>query len=181
MSLRHALLGLLAAQPQTGYGLLKHFQGSLNYVWPAQHSQIYPELARLAATGLIRVAGRGPRASKTYEVTPAGVVELRRWLAETTPQSGRSEAMLRVFFLWLLDTDDAEAYLAWEAATQRRLLDELERIRGSGEPTDRKQRAYRLAREAGIATTRARIDWAEWARHEVQRWDNERPGPGAAS
>jgi DNA-binding PadR family transcriptional regulator len=171
MSLRHALLGLLAAQPQTGYGLLKHFQGSLNYVWPARHSQIYPELARLAAAGLIRVAGTGPRASKTYEVTPQGVAELRRWLAETTPQRGRSEAMLRVFFLWLLDTDDAAAYLEWEAATQSRLLDELERIRESGEPVDRKQRAYRLALEAGIATTRARVEWARWAREEVLRWD----------
>ena len=106
-----------------------------------------------------------------------GVAELRRWLVETTPQRGRSDALLHVFFLWLLETDDAAAYLESEASTQGRLLDELEGIKESSDPTDRKQRAYRLALEAGIATTRARIEWAEWARDEVRRWDDERPGP----
>ena len=47
MSLRHALLGLLADRPYSGWQLLKHFEGSLAYAWPALHSQIYPELARL--------------------------------------------------------------------------------------------------------------------------------------
>src|SRR5436190_2084493 len=89
-------------------------------------------------------------------------------LLAAQPQSGRSEAMLRVFFLWLLDTGDAVAYLEWEAVTQSRLLEELERIKESGEPVDRKQRAYRLALEAGIATTRARVEWARWAREEVR-------------
>ena len=46
-TLGHALLGLLAEGPRTGYALLKHFEQSLAYAWPASHSQIYPELARL--------------------------------------------------------------------------------------------------------------------------------------
>ena len=51
MALRYALLGALADQPRTGYALLKHFEQSLAYAWPASHSQIYPELARLLADG----------------------------------------------------------------------------------------------------------------------------------
>src|SRR5438093_632739 len=48
MSLRHALLGLLADHPMTGYDLTRTFDRSLANVWPASHSQIYPELARLS-------------------------------------------------------------------------------------------------------------------------------------
>ena len=61
MALRYALLGALADQPRTGYALLKHFQQSLAYAWPASHSQIYPELARLLAD----VVGEGDRSGRT--------------------------------------------------------------------------------------------------------------------
>ena len=93
MSLRHALLGALADHPRTGYELLKHFEQSLAYAWPASHSQIYPELARLLADGLIEQAAIGPRGSKTYAVTDDGVAEVRRWLRETEPsRTVRNEA-----------------------------------------------------------------------------------------
>ena len=71
MALRYALLGALADQPRTGYALLKHFEQSLAYAWPASHSQIYPELARLLDDGLIEQTGSGARNSKTYAVTDA--------------------------------------------------------------------------------------------------------------
>src|SRR5580765_3068336 len=108
MALRYALLGALADQPRTGYALLKNFEQSLAYAWPASHSQIYPELARLLDEGLIEQTGSGARNSKTYAVTEAGLADVRRWLLETTPDRRvRSEAALRGFFLWLLDTDEA--------------------------------------------------------------------------
>ena len=46
MSLRHALLGLLAEGPASGYDLARRFQEGLNSVWPAQHPQIYSELEK---------------------------------------------------------------------------------------------------------------------------------------
>ena len=45
-------------------------------VWPAQHSQIYPELAKLAAEGLIAQTGEGARGRKVYETTPAASTTL---------------------------------------------------------------------------------------------------------
>jgi DNA-binding PadR family transcriptional regulator len=165
MSLRHALLGFLADQPRTGYSLLKHFQGSVGYAWPAGQGQIYPELHRLREDGLIRQRETGPRNSKTYEVTDAGLAELRRWLRETEPSRAvRNESLLRVFFLWLLEPAEREAYLRKEVEHQRRLLAELERIEREEPPPQRqKERAYRLALERGIATTRAVLEWAEQA------------------
>ena len=128
-TLGHALLGLLAERPRTGYGLLKHFEQSLAYAWPASHSQIYPELAKLLAAGLIREGETLPRGGRPYEITPAGLDEVRRWLRETEPsRTVRSEATLRLFFLWLLEADDAEAYLRGEAKLSRAVLAELEAI-----------------------------------------------------
>ena len=103
-TLAHALLAVLAEGPRTGYALLKHFDQSLAYAWPASHSQIYPELAKLLAAGLIREGEPLPRGGRPYELTEAGLEEVRRWLRETEPgRAVRSEASLRVFFLWLLE------------------------------------------------------------------------------
>ena len=115
MSLRYALLGLLADRPYNGWQLLKNFEGSLAYAWPALHSQIYPELARLREAGLIEQTGEGPRGAKEYSLTAAGRAEIERWLLETTPsRNTRDEALLRVFFLWLLDTEEAAEAVADE-------------------------------------------------------------------
>ena len=43
MSLRYAVLGLLARRPSTGYELTQTFDRSLRTSWHARHSQIYPE------------------------------------------------------------------------------------------------------------------------------------------
>ncbi len=170
MSLRHALIGVLADEPRTGYGLLKHFEQSLAYAWPASHSQIYPELARLLAKGLIRQTGAGPRGARVYEATPDGLDEVRRWMRTEPDRRVRSDAALRIFFLWLLDPGEAAVFLAAERDRFRTLLAELERIEAEEEPRTPKQRAYRVALVGGLLTLRARIEWAEWALREVEAW-----------
>ena len=86
MSLRYALLALLTAQPMTGYDLAKSFGGSVGHVWQAPDSQIYPELRRMHADGLLDAEDVrwGRAGTKTqYSITAAGVADLRRWM--TTP------------------------------------------------------------------------------------------------
>jgi DNA-binding PadR family transcriptional regulator len=163
MSLRHALLGLLAERPRTGYALLKHFEESIDYVWSARHSQIYPELARLREQGLIRQSASGPRGSKTYEITAAGRKEVRRWLRDTSPErTARSDPLLRVFLLWLLEPDERQAFLRRELEHNRTYLGELEQL-GEGEPANATEQSFRFALEHGLRATRARIQWLEWA------------------
>lgn len=82
MSLRHALLAILTAKPMTGYDLVKYFDGTINYVWSAPHSQIYPELRRMERDGLldVKIVPRGERAEKrVYEINEEGLGELRSW------------------------------------------------------------------------------------------------------
>jgi DNA-binding PadR family transcriptional regulator len=164
MALRYALLGAIAEQPRTGYELLKHFEQSLAYAWPASHSQIYPELARLRDEGLIEQTGAGARNSKTYAVTGAGLEAVRRWLRETEPDRRvRSDGALRIFFLWLLEPDEAGAKLSQEGAYWRGQLRELERIRERPRGPGRKEQAFGIALEGGIRAIEARLEWLTWA------------------
>jgi PadR family transcriptional regulator AphA len=181
MSLRNALLGLLAEHPMSGYDLTKTFDGSLGYVWSASHSQIYPELARLKEAGLIEQTEEGPRGRKAYSITEAGLAEVRRWLAESEPErGGRDEPFLRVFFLWLLEPEQALAYVRREGEVHRGLLAEYEEIADSWHPATPAERSFRICLEAGIRHERALLEWARWAESELAGSKRQRHQPRPA-
>lgn len=74
-TLSYALIGALSTKSRTGYELAQHMRTPIAYMWAAQHSQIYPELNRLADAGLIAgtvIPGRGPRNTKRYAITDSG-------------------------------------------------------------------------------------------------------------
>jgi DNA-binding PadR family transcriptional regulator len=107
MSLRYAVLGLLAQHPSTGYELTQRFDRSLNNAWHASHSQIYPELGKLHEAGLIEVVGEGARNSRTYDITAQGRDELRHWLVDVEPnRAQRNEGAVRFFLTLVLDPED---------------------------------------------------------------------------
>jgi DNA-binding PadR family transcriptional regulator len=170
-TLGHALLGLLAAHELTGYELTQTFDISLAHVWSASHSQIYPELAKLQAAGLIRHTESGPRGSKRYSATDEGRAQVQGWLRQPPePQSARTERLLRVFFLWMLAPDEARTYLRAEAARHREQLAEYDAIAeqipaGASAPVQ----WSRISLEAGIRHERAMAEWAEWAAEAVPR------------
>ena len=164
MSLRHALLGALADQPRSGYELLKHFEQSLAQAWPASHSQIYPELGRLLSEQLIEQTAAGARGSKTYALTDTGLAEVRRWLRETEPDRRvRNDALLRMFFLWLLEPDEAREHLERERAYWQGILAELRETEAKPPGQTRKERAFRLSLEGGIRMVESRVHWLDWA------------------
>jgi DNA-binding PadR family transcriptional regulator len=163
VSLRFALLGLLAECPMSGYELTKTFEGPAN-VWSARHSQIYPELARLLADGLIREHERGGRNRKTYAITNEGLRAVRGWLTQTEPdRTVRDDSFLRVFFLWLVPNAQAEAYLRQELEYHRTKLARYEAMAEGWHSTDPAERSNRIALQAGILHERALAEWAEWA------------------
>jgi PadR family transcriptional regulator, regulatory protein AphA len=157
---------LLAERPMSGYDLAKCFDESLAQVWSAGHSQIYPELARLKAAGLIEDADDEPgsRGRKVYRVTGEGVAEVRRWLLETEPDPNpRNEARLRMFFLWVLDPNDVRAYIRRQGEIHRETLARYEAVARTVVPKSPAQRAARVALHAGIRQERAMAEWADWA------------------
>lgn len=151
----------------SGYELTKTFDRSLRHVWPAKHSQIYPELARLQARGLIKQVGDGPRGRKTYGVTDTGRAELRRWLTETTPdRTERSESFLRLFFLWTLDVDEAVSYLREEIEWHWAGLQEYEAIDRAG-TAEGFGPWGRVPIGLGLRYKEMMIDYLEWAIEEL--------------
>ncbi len=127
MSLRHALLGLLAEEPASGYDLTRKFERVLQrYAWHAKNSQIYPELNQLARDGLIGVVEEGPRGRRTYAITDAGRTELRRWMRNPPDIfTVRNEFVLRLFLLPVLDPAEVRAALSLLAAQSQAAQAEL--------------------------------------------------------
>lgn len=173
MPLTHALIGLLAVEPRSGYELTKAFDADLGrYAWQAGHTSIYPELNRLAERGLIEVTHEGARGSRTYAATDAGRAELRDWLL--TPSRGakvRNEPVLRMFLLSALEPADALVVLRRIAGDAAGGVAELRRVReeaGPGVPAG-PDGFGQLAAEFGVRQFEAVHDWALWAIEQLEQ------------
>ncbi|GGO79674.1 PadR family transcriptional regulator [Nocardioides deserti] len=156
MSLRHAVLGLLARSPSTGYELTRRFDLSLRTAWHAQHSQIYPALAKLEEAGMVEVVARGARNSKTYDITDAGREELERWLVLEEPdRSQRNESALRLFLGQLLAPDERRTVFDRDLAYVEQQDRELRALRDALEPDE----PFAAQVDLGLRTNRVLIDW----------------------
>ena len=165
MSLRYAVLGLLARRPSTGYELTQTFDRSLRSSWHARHSQIYPELAKLETADLVEVVGHGARRSKTYAITEAGRAELRQWLVEAEPdRSQRSESGLRLFLTPLLDPADRQTTYQRDLAHVDQELATLEQVRTEVR-TAPEPEAFAPQVELGI---RINTVIRDWLREQIQ-------------
>ncbi|KUL40411.1 PadR family transcriptional regulator [Streptomyces sp. NRRL F-4489] len=169
MSLRHAVLGLLSESPASGYDLMKLFNASLANVWPATQSQVYGELNKLTAAGLVEVAAEGPRGRKEYAITDDGLAELRHWLTEVPPAGQqRHDGLLRVFFLGNLTPLEARTFLLTQAESAAHARAGYERMDDATAWDDEMISVYgRIALEYGLRITAAVEDWARWAADEV--------------
>jgi DNA-binding PadR family transcriptional regulator len=158
VSLRHALLAMLADRPKSGYELTKEFDREMGNVWAARHSQIYPELAKLLAAGLIELEDEGPRGRKSYRITPAGRDEAIAWLRNGGDRTVRNEALLKMFFLELLAPDEQRALLRRELAYFAERLAYYQGLPAGTNP---------VKIELGSRYNQAMIDWLEYALGQV--------------
>ncbi len=130
-TLRYAVLGLLNRKDMTGYELTREFNSSLAEFWSARHSQIYPELRRLAEEGLVtyEVETSGTALEKKrYSITPEGRRAFLAW--ERKPQkpkpTPKDEFRLQLFFSDSLKADEREALLRDQLRIRRERLEHLE-------------------------------------------------------
>jgi len=104
------VLGLLALGPRSGYDIKATVDRSTRFFWAASYGQIYPELRRLEAEGLVagEDAPNGARGRRVYKLTEAGRDALLQWLVGTTTTiEYRDESLLRLFFADALPRDQA--------------------------------------------------------------------------
>ena len=181
MSLRNALLALLRVGPLSGYELQKQFSVSVGHVWHAPDSQIYPELRKMEAAGLIegeeQVRGeRGTR--RVYHVTDAGDRAFLDWMESPIEYSRvRDPAHLRAAYLEATTPEAAREFLRahmeqWQGELEQ-WEGELRRIeavdnpmlvrRLVATPPEQHERTIafkRFAYEGLVDRARGEIEWA---------------------
>jgi DNA-binding PadR family transcriptional regulator len=181
MSLRGALLGLLSAEPMSGYDLNRILDETFGYVWTAPHSQIYPALRQMEREGLIQadVQRTGERERRVYRVLDAGFDYLRKWAAEPVVYSGeRDAAHLKASMMHLLSFDECEALfrahlsyfrqrvVIWETRIEAIESGRSTILRARLKTMDPKDHAKLIAfklcsYEGSVMRARAEIEWAE--------------------
>ena len=182
MSLRYALLALLRVGPNSGYDLQKKFDTSVGHLWHAPDSQIYPELRKMEAAGLVEAEEqtRGERGKRRmYHVTPAGEADYIAWMNGPLSYSRvREPATLKASYLEAADQGPARDFFRDHISHWRGELDqweaELDRVSDRATPMlqdrlratpaddhDRVVAFKRLGYQNLVARARAEIDWAE--------------------
>jgi DNA-binding PadR family transcriptional regulator len=155
------ILGMIALGKRTGYDIKAFVDKTARYFWAASYGQLYPELKRLEARGLVR--GRpeplGGRARSVYELTEAGTAALQRWLGSDDAPSYelRDEGMLKLFFSDSLPERRIDIVRAMRAREERALahLRSIEPHASQGPP------GPYLTLQMGIDLTERTIKWCE--------------------
>jgi PadR family transcriptional regulator AphA len=171
MSLEHAILGFLNYRPFSGYDLKKMFDNTVQHFWPADQSQIYRTLTRLAEQGFIdmqKVEQENRPDRKVYHITEDGRRELAVWLMSPPPmEATRSAALVQVFFLGQLTDKQNLAKFEGFAAMMRGILNVYDELPGKIEEyaslvdSPRETYFWLLTLDLGKRTMRANLEWAE--------------------
>ena len=102
MSLRYALLGLLAVQPASGYDLKRAINRSTYFIWNATGPQIYNTLHSLREEGFITseaLPQKGKPDKQIHTITASGRTALKDFMGKPIRASvTRDEVLLRIFF-----------------------------------------------------------------------------------
>lgn len=174
-TLEHALLGLLALSPMTGYDIHQIFTETPMTMFSASPGSIYPALSRLEDRGWLRSetdGGSDTRPRRTYHVTPAGEEVLDAWLARPPTLAevadDTRETMLRFSMMEnRRDRDEVLAFLRTFREVLATYLDDLEtrladlRALSSLHPA--------LALECGVMGVRSQIEWVDRAIARIDR------------
>src|SRR5271170_5214699 len=149
MSLRFAVLGLIALKPTSGYDIKRTIDRSIFFIWNVTGPQIYTTLRGLREDGYVTseaIAQKGKPDKQLHSITPVGARALQAFCNEPVRAAvTRDEVLLRIFLGNFADPDvvmrEIEAY--------------LERIRH--------ERAY-------MEATEARVKAHPGPRHQARRF-----------
>jgi DNA-binding PadR family transcriptional regulator len=154
-----SLLGLLHEGPMTGWELVAVAQERIGNFWTLTQSQVYRELAAMAAAGLVEVGPPGPRDRKPHAITDAGRAEFAAWLERKPgPDQVRIPLLLTLAFARHLPPARLAELVAAERAEHAERLARYEAAREAlaAAPGDR----IRLVTlEFGLRHERAVLDW----------------------
>jgi DNA-binding PadR family transcriptional regulator len=175
VSLRHALLVTLLDGDATGYELARRFDIAAANFWHAQRAQLYAELNRMEANGLVAAETviQTTRPNKrVFSLTDTGMEEIRRYSAEPSERiSLKDELLVKITAVDIADHNALLDDIARRRASSVAQLDRYEHDRhrmlhGRDEDTfirtTRRVGPY-LTLLRGIALEQENIDWCDTA------------------
>jgi DNA-binding PadR family transcriptional regulator len=165
LSIKHALLGLLANGPLHGYDLKSAYEQELVPESHLNYGQVYTTLERLSRDGLVThdVVRQSERPDKkVYELTREGRQLLREWLA--TPSrldlDLRNETYLKLMLARRLKGSDPREVLAIERRGCFERLHEVSQTRARAEKERAPLHAILLL-ELAVLQLEAFLKWLE--------------------
>lgn len=177
MSVRHAILGLLAQRPRHGYDLRAAFSAVVggDENWDVKPAQIYTTLERLEEGGLIERTsdmGEGDEpARRIYAITQQGDTVLREWFASgVVPEHQRDEFFVKLMTALVSGEADTSRLVLTQRATLYQELHSATTLRDSYNP--RTEMAQILLLDKSIMHLEADLRWLDFAElrlEEVKR------------
>lgn len=173
MSLRQAVLAVLLDGPSSGYDLAKRFDRSVGNFWHATRQQIYVELARMEADGVVEtelVVQRGRPDKRLCRISESGRRAVREWIGTApAPTAIKDEMLVRVQAASFADAPALLLALArWreQHAARLALHEELRRVLLAGRSEDEHLASVErpggyLTLLRGIAFERENVVWAD--------------------
>lgn len=171
MSLKHAVLALVAEHRSYGYELAQRFEARIGPGWQLNPSAVYPALDQLERGGLV-VADVHPRGERQgprvlYAATPAGEAALEAWAHARIdrPEPVRSELHLRLAFGRADTRPTLATHLTERIGASERLLARCAApLRTDDEPPGS---ASRLIAAGVVARLEAELRWLRELRHAL--------------
>jgi DNA-binding PadR family transcriptional regulator len=168
----YVILGTLAWRPLTGYEIKQVVDHSTRFFWAASYGQIYPELRRLAAEGLVEAESddNGNRRRIRYSITPAGRERLLHWLRE--PDAGyelRDEGLLKLFFASALPPGEHADVVRALRADREQVLEELRGI----ESREVAKGTGRYVLEYGLRNHQWEAEWCSELERRLEQTPHE--------
>jgi len=173
---------MLRLGSRTGYDIKQKIEISTRFFWGASYGQIYPELKRLAAAGLVEAEQdpRGGLKRTAYRLTPAGERVLHEWLTDHQAHQlfeMRDEALLKIFFGDLLTSEELLANVAARREWCDRTLELFQQIDDLPVPGWGRRESPTEALHYGLEL----IEWMRgwYVRKEAELTARVRQGPPA--
>lgn len=160
MSIRFAILALLAEKPRHGYEIKNEFDRRTNHTWPLNIGQVYTTLDRLERDRLCFRGDETPDGRVIATITPEGREEVRKWFATpiTPANPPRNELAIKIALAATSKVVDVAALIQDQ---RRATMHQLQEYRQARRGVAEEDLAGQLLVEGMIFVAEAEIRWLD--------------------
>lgn len=169
MSIRNALLALLAEKPMYGYQLRAEFERRTGATWPLNVGQVYTTLSRLERDGLVEPQGDDGDGHAYYRCTDKGRAEVGRWFAEPVPRNTppRDQLAIKLALAITVPGVDVRQIVQRQRSHTLKTLQDYTRLKTRTDPE--RELAWMLVLDSLIFQAEAEVRWLDHCESRLAR------------